>query len=554
MKKGKLSLASFFGIALFFTVSSLMAMPPLKPEEVLIQDLSSQNLEVVLGAIDGLATYYPYSPDALPLIKELLEDPRPRVIRTAARALGRLHAEVNEENIAHICELLKSSDVDTELDGLKSLTGLAAPESVPKILPLLNSPSIPVIRIACRALGVLGNKETIPFLEPLLKHKKSNVREDAKRAIEALNNDKSISGKNDSQKKATAELDKSKAAYGSSLDYSLFELGTALHLFEAGDYLDADVHFGNATKVMNKITDANGQEVAAVVADEGAKTFKGEPYERATAFFYRGLCRFNNGDYSGALAAFRSSLASDEETRNSNRKLLQDFTISHFMAALCYDKLGELQNATATLAVASSNAPASNRYLAQQSLKQNFIAIIGVGEGPFKIAARSYEIGTSPERKIELAFDEGSPATADEATDLLFQAKSQMWGQADSARVARKVGKAIISAVISGALSGLGGGNVNVNIQDYDDIRSWQHLPLKFYIFTANLPPGTHTITMKAYDEKGKEIERDRQTWVNVPVSAEPSSVLYLRTKRNLQNQYGYKQVKLNSLGKVPAN
>lgn len=322
------------------------------------------------------------------------------------------------------------------------------------------------------------------------------------------------------------------------LNYSLLELVRAQLFFENGDYFHSDRRFANATRVMSRIKEGGGQETTAVVIDERVKTFKGEPYERATAFFYRGLCQFNMGKYEGALAAFRNSLASDEETRNPDNRFLQDFTIAQFMAALCYDRLGDADNARAALDLAKTNAP-NNPYLSTANLKHNFIAIIGVGEGPFKLAARKWVVGLSPEKRIELVIDEGQPSQPGEVTDLLFQAKSQKRGAADNARVARKTGKFILSVFLSAATG------VNINIEDYDDVRSWHGLPWRFYLFTADLPPGTHNVTLKTYDEKGKELERHRQVWFDVPVQAQAGPVLYLRTKRNWQNEHGLQQVKL---------
>ena len=324
-----------------------------------------------------------------------------------------------------------------------------------------------------------------------------------------------------------------------NLDYALVELQQSWLFFLNGDYLDADVRLANALKVMDRIREAGGGETRAVVSDERAKVFKGEPYERATAYCIRGLCRFNMADYPGALAAFRSSLASNAETRNSNLKMLEDFTVSQFMAALCYARLGEMDNAEAMLELARSNAPCSNPFLQSASLTNSFTAVLGIGGGPFKTAPRTYAIGLSPEKKVELVVDENPPVAAAEATDLLFQAKAQRRGAADNARVARVVGKAIISGVLSG-LTG-----VNVNIPDYADIRSWRGIPLKFYLFSADIPPGKHTVTLRVADDNGQVMDRYTQVWHEIPVSASAGPVLYLEDVRNMQSYYCVENEKL---------
>jgi hypothetical protein len=283
-------------------------------------------------------------------------------------------------------------------------------------------------------------------------------------------------------------------------------------------------------------------EVGAVVWDETSKTFKGEPYERATAHFFRGLCHFNQKDYSGALAAFRSSLASDAETRNKDRKFLEDFTISHFMSALCYERLGEHDNAKAALEMAKNGSP-QNPFLTPASLNRNFIAILGVGNGPFKTGPRTWNTGSSPEEKVEVIVDKAPPKPAAESTDLLAQAKSQGRGQADNARVARVVGKAILAGVIQGVT----GVDVSDAMEDKMDIRSWHGLPLDLYIFTADVTPGNHSVTIKSYDRTGKEVERSRQVWFDVPVAAANAPVVYVPVRQYWQNHYGLEQVPINA-------
>jgi tetratricopeptide (TPR) repeat protein len=322
------------------------------------------------------------------------------------------------------------------------------------------------------------------------------------------------------------------------LNYPLHELGRGLLFFENGDFYHSDSRFANALKVMDRVRENKGQETGAVVWDERAKVFKGEPYERATAHFYRGLCHFNTGDYAGALAAFRSSLASDAETRNKEARLLEDFTISQFMAALCYSRLGEPENAEAALRLARANC-SKNPFLTSACLKHNFIAIIGTGLGPYKVGARKWAVLPALDQRIELLIDGTAERAPVEATDLLVQAKSQTWGAADSARIARQAGKLVLSAVLSGVAG------TNVNIEDYADTRCWFGLPQKYYVFTAAVPPGNHTILMKAYDKKGKEIDPCRQIWFDVPVPAEQAPVLLLRIRLNAQNCLGLQALKI---------
>lgn len=177
-------LAGALLLAVFsFTLPTLAAE---KSEDQLIADLNSPKDNVVTSALQNLEKKYPTSTKALPAIEKLLSDPRTKVARKAARVLGSLHAQVSADDVAAICKLLKSSDTDTVIDGLKSLRGLNATSAVPEIVPLLKSPTVNIVRDACRSLAVLGDKSTIPSIEPLLKSSDPKIQKDAMDAIDAL--------------------------------------------------------------------------------------------------------------------------------------------------------------------------------------------------------------------------------------------------------------------------------------------------------------------------------------------------------------------------------
>lgn len=170
--------------ALAFSTTISPAAPP--TEASLIASLSLPKEGTVTSALQGLEKNYPTSTNAFPQMKKLLADPRIAVARKAARVLGVLHAPVDQTDIANICKLLRSPDVDTITDGLKALRGLDAPSAVPEITPLLTHPNSHIVRDACRTLAVIGNKSVIPQIEPLLKSPEPAVQKDAQDAIMAL--------------------------------------------------------------------------------------------------------------------------------------------------------------------------------------------------------------------------------------------------------------------------------------------------------------------------------------------------------------------------------
>src|SRR6267142_5027973 len=104
-------------LGLFANVSPAHA----KTEDQLIQELSSPNAGNVTDALQELEKKYPNSTKAVPAIKKLLSDPRQPVRRKAARVIGAIHAQVDDNDIKQICALLKSPAPSEVIDGLKSL-------------------------------------------------------------------------------------------------------------------------------------------------------------------------------------------------------------------------------------------------------------------------------------------------------------------------------------------------------------------------------------------------------------------------------------------------
>ena len=326
--------------------------------------------------------------------------------------------------------------------------------------------------------------------------------------------------------------------------FALFELEKGLLFFELGDYVHSDTRFAKASRVMDQIAGDEGRDVAAAVVSEDVKTFRGEPYERASLYLYRGLCKYNQGSYQDALAAFRHSLASDEETRTEEQEHREDFAISYLLAALCYARLGETDNARAMLENAKRHCP-SNPYLDLEYLSKNFIALVAVGYGPTAIEGafwkKKYYRRECPEQKLELHVDGEPIGDAEEVTDLFVQASAQTWGAADSAALGRGLGKAIFSGVIQG-LTG-----VDPGIEEHRDLRCWRQLPLKYYVIAADLPIGNHAISLKCYDEEGEPLPRSDQIWFDVPIQPDEHDVFYFRIKENAQNIHGMELRKIGT-------
>ena len=217
-------------------------------------------------------------------------------------------------------------------------------------------------------------------------------------------------------------------------DYALNELQCASRFFDLGDQLDSEASLGKAMGVAGQIAGDKSCEAAAVLWRESEKTFRGQPFECASAHLLRGICRYNLGDYSGALAAFRSSLAADMETRTDKQEEREDFAVSHFMAAMAYSRLGEPENAQSALQMAKKAYP-SNPFVNLENLQNNFVVVIASGSGPrftysgISTAIKDIQCAPYEEGRIELWLDGKPLGGAAEAADLLPKRRARKWAK-----------------------------------------------------------------------------------------------------------------------------
>lgn len=116
------------------------------------------------------------------------------------------------------------------------------------------------------------------------------------------------------------------------------EIGTAA--FYRGDIDLARDNFDAALEVIETVYADNDSAAKArsLWHEEGRKDFKGEPYERAMAYYYRGLIYLIDGAYDNARASFVSGLMQDafaEEEQNRS-----DFAVMLLLAGWSAQKMG----------------------------------------------------------------------------------------------------------------------------------------------------------------------------------------------------------------------
>jgi hypothetical protein len=131
---------------------------------------------------------------------------------------------------------------------------------------------------------------------------------------------------------------------------------------------------------------------------EGIKDFKGEPYERVMAYYYRGLLYLREGDYQNARASFTAGEFQD--TLSEAEAFQGDFALMNFLAGWSASCAGDEDLANEAFAISQRTqahpAPATG----------NTLLLADVGRGPVKMAR-------GRQRKL-LAFAEAVDSGGDE--------------------------------------------------------------------------------------------------------------------------------------------
>ncbi len=154
--------------------------------------------------------------------------------------------------------------------------------------------------------------------------------------------------------------------------------------------------------------DPIAKKARSVWSKEAVKDFKGEPYERAMAYYYRGLLYLGNDEYDNARASFRA--AEYQDTVAEKEEYSGDFAVMNLLAGWASHCLGDDGQAeefyrTAATQAAGRDAFSEARIRAaiQAAKAHQVLSILEDGAGPRKTAQ-----GAHSER---LVFESGASDT-----------------------------------------------------------------------------------------------------------------------------------------------
>jgi hypothetical protein len=240
---------------------------------------------------------------------------------------------------------------------------------------------------------------------------------------------------------------------------------------------------------------------------EGIKDFKGEPYERAMAYYYRGLLYLRAGDYENARASFIAGEFQD--TLSEAEQFQGDFAMLNFLSGWASHCMGDAAAADEAFAIAHEIDPAIPRPAAGQDT----LVVADVGRGPVKMKrgdqnklltiVDSVESGRDMQASAKRSAGGASLALA-ESGNVYFQATTR-GGRAFDAilggKAALKTGltntasvgylltqSGVLPVVAVGAVVMFATGLTANEVKPDADIRMWDTLPHRVSIGLDSAP------------------------------------------------------------------
>lgn len=288
--------------------------------------------------------------------------------------------------------------------------------------------------------------------------------------------------------------------------------------------------------------------------EEGMKDFKGEPYERAMAYYYRGLLYMWEDDYENARACFKSGVIQDAFAEEEQYR--SDFALLIFLEGWTSMQIGDRTLAEEAWKEVRKLRPDHEI----PSSGSNTLLIVETGNSPRKVsdgighAELKFRRGRNfDETRVKVSIDNGEYTLLYPVEDIAWQAMTRGGRAVDKILQAQVVfrkrherlgtvltdaANAISSAGlyypatpetqdVAAALGILGVASMALAIRarPQADTRYWSNLPDAVHIGTFHLEPGMHSVHLKFTDPSGKEISHlGKTTYVQI-LGDEPTLV-----------------------------
>ena len=296
---------------------------------------------------------------------------------------------------------------------------------------------------------------------------------------------------------------------------------------------------------------------------EKVKDFKGEPYERSMAFYYRGLLYFMAGEYDNARASFRSGILQDAFAEESQNR--SDFALLIFLEGWASRWAGDLDITAARYQETKKLRPSFR----PPAPDENVLILVETGKSPRKVSdglghhELKFRRGKQfSEQQARLLINGQGPVPAVWVESIFWQATTRGSRVVDKILQDKVVFKrsatelasgladaASVASMMAGAGGSLGdaagyaAGALSVasvvstmaamNAKPNADTRYWDNLPDAVHFHTLKLPPGEHRLEA-LFEDKAGRILPGLRTSATFRVEAGKPVIVWLRSRRQL--------------------
>jgi tetratricopeptide (TPR) repeat protein len=340
-------------------------------------------------------------------------------------------------------------------------------------------------------------------------------------------------------------------------EYVVLAMRLGLDAIRQGDYDFAARVFDQAIRRVEALQAGSDQadRAQSKFVAEQEKWFKGESYERAALYLYRGLLYLQAGDFGNAAACAKRTQIEDI---SSHEEAQGDWYSAEWL--LAYASLLQGDPGTARDALARADKFYSKQGpVPPPDPKWNVVIVAEAGQGPLKTRRGRYGeelvIVDRGVRTVRLSIQtpDGAPRVTAAAENIYHQASTrgerkvdhilagkavfkQSTDIAGDAAIAAGAGTAMTSRSETQSLVGLGlivGGVVTKAVSGASkpqaDIRAWDNLPDAVFLSGLHCPVGTTKITIDALDAAGGVVSSTtREVTVTADNNRTPG-VLWLR-------------------------
>jgi hypothetical protein len=338
-------------------------------------------------------------------------------------------------------------------------------------------------------------------------------------------------------------------------DKVLWQYRQAVTALRRGQTEEAKAHLDDVLLTLGGLAvgDKNARRARGYFHEESRKTFRGEPYERVMAYYYRGLIYWMEGELDNARACYRSAQLEDSDAEN--RAYAADYLLLDYLDGLATHKLG----GDGSDALARAQARVKDRTLPPYEKNRNVLFFLEFGRGPTKFAtgdyqqqlrfrtyqsvARSVQIRVGDQvHRVEAVDDLNFQATTRGgrimdhvlANKAVFKSATDTFGNAaliSGAVVAqnRQTQEAGLALVAAGLISKL----VSAAATPAADTRAWDNLPQYLSFAALALPPGQHLASVEFLDAQGLVIPKLSKS-VTMTVASPPRDTVVFVSDQSL--------------------